>query len=95
MAQVQRLGTWQRLLGLPNRTPTVRSVRAAPVLPLGPADGFDAQDTEPGDWAASSVDLLRGADVSEYPDTVSDALLDELFRPALGARGDPASTDDR
>jgi len=34
-----------------------------------------------GAWSASSFDLLHGADVSDYPDTVPGDLLDELFKP--------------
>jgi hypothetical protein len=32
-----------------------------------------------GGWASSSFDLLSGVDVSDHPDTVPDALFDELF----------------
>jgi hypothetical protein len=32
------------------------------------------------DWSASSFELLRGIEVSEDPDAITDALFDELFR---------------
>lgn len=42
-----------------------------------------------GGWAASSFDLLSGVDVSDDPDTVPDALFDELFAPKANGPEDP------
>jgi hypothetical protein len=42
-----------------------------------------------GGWASSSFDLLSGVDVSDDPDTVPDALVDELFPPKEDGPDDP------
>jgi hypothetical protein len=42
-----------------------------------------------GGWASSSFDLLSGVDVSDDPDTVPDALFDELFSPKEDGPDDP------
>jgi hypothetical protein len=42
-------------------------------------DPKELPEVTSGDWMGSSFDLLRGADVSDDPDTVPAALLDELF----------------
>jgi hypothetical protein len=42
-----------------------------------------------GGWASSTFDLLRGADVSDDPDTVPSALLDELFSPKKDSSAEP------
>jgi hypothetical protein len=42
-----------------------------------------------GGWASSSFDLLSGVDVSDDPDTVPDALFDELFPPKEDGPDDP------
>ena len=41
----------------------------------------DLPEVSSGGWIMSSFDLLSGAEVSENPETVPDALFDELFRP--------------
>ena len=86
MGQGYRISKWQRFLGRVGSPvgPVRLSVASRPVM-QGTDDDAEA-DTEPGDWAASTFDLLRGADITEYPDTVTDALLDELFRPAPADR---------
>jgi hypothetical protein len=43
-----------------------------------------------GGWASSTFELLRGAEVSDDPDTVPSALLDELFSPK---KDDPSEPD--
>ena len=42
-----------------------------------------------GGWASSSFELLSGIDVSDDPDTVPDALFDELFPPKEDGPDDP------
>lgn len=42
-----------------------------------------------GGWAASSFDLLSGVDVSDDPDTVPDALFDDLFASKEDEPDDP------
>ena len=42
-----------------------------------------------GGWASSSFDLLSGVDVSDDPDTVPDALFDELFPQKEDGPDDP------
>ena len=42
-----------------------------------------------GGWASSSFDLLRGVDVTDDPDTVPDALFDELFASKKDGPDDP------
>jgi hypothetical protein len=42
-----------------------------------------------GGWAPSTFDLLSGVDVSDDPDTVPDALFDELFAPKANGPEDP------
>jgi hypothetical protein len=41
----------------------------------------DLPEVSSGGWTESSFDLLSGTEVSENPETVPDALFDELFRP--------------
>lgn len=41
----------------------------------------DLPEVSSGGWIMSSFDLLSGAEVSENPETVPDALFDELFPP--------------
>ena len=45
------------------------------------AHAAELSDVPRGGWTASSFDLLNGCDVSDDPDTLSDAQLDELFPP--------------
>lgn len=40
-------------------------------------------------WGSSSFDLLSGVDVSDDPDTMPDALFDELFAPKEDGQDDP------
>jgi len=47
--------------------------------PIGPHE-MDLLDV-PYSWASSSYDLLNGCDVSDEPDTLTNAQLDELFPP--------------
>jgi hypothetical protein len=42
-----------------------------------------------GGWAGSSFDLLNGVDITDDPDTVPDALFDELFPPKKEGPDDP------
>jgi hypothetical protein len=42
-----------------------------------------------GGWASSSFDLLSGADISDDPDTVPNALFDELFPPKKDGPDEP------
>lgn len=81
MGQGHRISKWQRLLGRGAQPAAVIAMHAAAPRP-GVSAPDDGADTEPGDFAASSIDLLRGTDITEYPDTVTDALLDELFHSA-------------
>lgn len=85
MGQGHRISKWQRLLGRSARPAGMAALHAAPARASAP-EPDDGADTEPGDFAASSIDLLRGTDITEYPDTVTDALLDELFRPTSADR---------
>ena len=48
----------------------------SPPRPLAPDE---QPEVSSGGWLGSSFDLLRGTEVSDDPDTVPDALLDELF----------------
>jgi hypothetical protein len=48
----------------------------SPPRPLAPNE---RPEDSSGGWVGSSFDLLRGTQVSDDPDTVPDALLDELF----------------
>jgi hypothetical protein len=57
----------------------------ATASPVGPRE-TDLPDI-PHSWASSSFDLLSGCDVSDDPDTLSDAQLDELFPPKKGVPG--------
>ena len=57
----------------------------APVL------GAPVADSAPSSWMLSSFDLLRGAEVSDDPNKVPDALWDEFFTPKATATG----TDDQ
>ena len=41
----------------------------------------DLPEVSSGGWIVSSFDLLSGTEISENPETVPDALFDELFRP--------------
>lgn len=41
----------------------------------------DLPEVSSGGWIMSSFDLLSGTEISENPETVPDALFDELFRP--------------
>lgn len=49
----------------------------------------DLPEVSSGGWIMSSFDLLSGTEVSENPETVPDALFDELFRPKDEAPKDP------
>jgi hypothetical protein len=53
--------------------------------PIGPHE-MDLLDV-PYSWASSSFDLLNGCDVSDEPDTLTNAQLDELFPPNKSAPG--------
>jgi hypothetical protein len=62
-----------------------------PDAPVGPAPATELPEVSHGGWVTSSFDLLRGADVSDDPDTVPDALWNELF----GApKAPPEASDD-
>ena len=45
------------------------------------AHEMELSDVQRGGWTASSFDLLNGCDVTDDPNTLSDAQLDELFPP--------------
>lgn len=47
--------------------------------PIARPPGKDLPEVTSGGWVGSSFDLLSGADVSDDPDTVPNALWDELF----------------
>jgi hypothetical protein len=49
----------------------------------------DLPEVSNGGWASSTFDLLSGVDVSDDPDTVPDALFDELFPPKEDGPDDP------
>lgn len=49
----------------------------------------DLPEASYGGWASSSFDLVSGVDVSDDPDTVPDALFDELFAPREDGPDDP------
>lgn len=53
---------------------------AAPPAKPEPPAGEPPESASSG-WRLSSYDLLRGTEISESPDTVPDALFDELFGP--------------
>lgn len=46
-----------------------------------------------GGWASSTFDLLSGVDVSDDPDTMPDALFDELFAPKEDGPDDPGGSN--
>jgi hypothetical protein len=48
--------------------------------PIARPSRNDLPEVSSGGWVGSSFDLLSGADVSDDPDTVPNALLDELFQ---------------
>ncbi len=50
-------------------------------------------DVSYGGWASSTFDLLSGVDVTDDPDTVPDALLDELFARKEDGPDDPDGTN--
>lgn len=53
-----------------------------PDAPVSPRDAKkDLPEVSSGGWVASSFDLLSGSEVSDDPDTVPNALWDELFGP--------------
>ena len=49
--------------------------------PVAPKQSKNLPEVSQGPWVRSSYDLLDGADVTEDPDTLPDALFDELFPP--------------
>lgn len=49
----------------------------------------DLPEVSSGGWIVSSFDLLSGTEISENPETVPDALFDELFRPKDDAPKSP------
>ena len=49
----------------------------------------DLPEVSSGGWIVSSFDLLSGTEISENPETVPDALFDELFRPKDDAPKNP------
>lgn len=49
----------------------------------------DLPEVSSGGWIMSSFDLLSGAEVNENPETVPDALFDQLFPPKDEAPKDP------
>lgn len=52
-----------------------------PDATIAPHAEGDLPEVSCGGWIVSSFDLLSGTEVSENPETVPDALFDELFRP--------------
>ena len=50
----------------------------------------DLPEVSSGGWIMSSFDLLSGTEVSENPETVPDALFDELFRPKVDTPKTPS-----
>lgn len=59
--------------------------------PPVPAPSGSLPEVSSGGWVASSFDLLRGTDVSDDPDTVPNALWDELFAPTNNFQKPPKS----
>ena len=60
--------------------------------PAGPA-AEDEDSGNNGGWMVSSFELMHGAEISENPDTVPDALFDELFAPPPKAPPNPDGND--
>ena len=47
--------------------------------PHGAVAHGDGPEVSSGGWAVSSFELLHGTEITENPDAIPDALLDELF----------------
>ena len=63
---------WRITAGAP------KGERGNPADTTAPAE-TDAAERLPGNWLMSSFDLLHGADITEFSDTVPDTRLDELL----------------
>ena len=52
-----------------------------PTMPRNKLPKDNLPEVSYGGWTSSTLDLLSGADVNDSPNSVPDALFDELFPP--------------